>query len=617
MDDSDSNAALPNPARLVAPPGFNTRALARPLPDRPEVVAGMAIHVGVYLRQSERRTTGSEASTAAQREECLAALDQWDVQPAHVEVYEDLGISAFKNVERPAYEQLLRDVRAGRINVIMVHYMSRLSRKNAMETFDELRPLLSNRVRIISVGERREFHTDNPLALMELLFKLQASHEESLNKSRAVKAAKALEASLGGYTGKAPFGFTLVRETRRSADDKPISVKFLTPDEEHEAPIVHRIVEIVEEWIATKDPSGSCWKLALRLEAEGHLTRGKRAAQQHADSLWDGATVKRILVDPRIAGFACESVYGVRRDGTPSNKIAEYRIVLDDSGKPVLAYEAIVSPERWHHVQMWVRDRHPGGGDWQGEPTGVLSTMKLLYCECGSYMTHGGTGSKKHYRCRRRAVKPGQHMGEVTIGAKGIEEYLARRVLAVIATAHDDEATMTVLAHASARYAHEQEQQDSSQVAQERDRLLTERANLRHSRQKHHADKQHIMLKGGFIDAVAQDEWDKTERVLAEHMKALDARIAELGNSKQVELPCSAWLPSDGSDPVGPGSWWDQATRDDKRAFLRLFLDGVEVRKAYRHAGQGVPTESRVSITWAGGVTLGGLPNTERLHKPV
>lgn len=596
MDNSDSSAALPTPARPLA-------------------VTGMATHVGLYLRQSERRTTGSEASTAAQHKECLKALVQWDVPPTHVEVYEDLGISAFKNVERPAYERLLRDVRAGRINVIMVHYMSRLSRKNAAETYDELRPLLTNRVRIISVGEHREFHTDNPLALMELLFKLQANHEESLNKSRAVKAAKALETSLGGYTGKTPFGFTLVRETRRSADGKPVSVKILTPDEEHEAPIVRRIVEIVEEWLATDDISGSCWKLARRLEAEGHLTRGKKAAQQHADALWDGQTVKRILVDPRTAGFACENVYGFRRDGTPSNKVAEYRIIRDDTGNPVPAYEPIISPERWYRVQKWARDRHPGGGDWQSEPAGVLSAMKLLYCECESSMTHGGTGSKKHYRCRRRVVKPGQHLGEVAIGAKGIEKYLARRVLAVIATTQDDEATMTVLAHASARYAHEQEQQESSQVTQERDRLLAERANLRHSRQKHHADQQRTMLKGGFIDAVTQDEWDKADRALAERMKALDARIAELGDNKQVELPRSTWLPRDGSDPIGPGSWWAQATRDEKRAFFRLFLDRVEVRKAYRYAGQGVPTASRVSITWAGGVVLDALPDTEKLRK--
>ncbi|MFF4270453.1 recombinase family protein [Streptomyces sp. NPDC001536] len=574
MDISDSSAALPTPAR-------------------PAAVTGMAIHVGVYLRQSELRTTGSEASTAAQHEECLKALKQWDVPPAHVEVYEDLGISAFKNVERPAYERLLRDVRAGRINVIMVHYMSRLSRKNAAETYGELRPLLANRVRIISVGEHREFHTDNPLALMELLFKLQANHEESLNKSRAIKAAKALEASLGGYTGKPPFGFTLVRETRRSADGKPVSVKMLTPDEEHEAPVVRRIVEIVEEWLTTGNTSGSCGQLARRLEAEGHLTRGKRTAQQHSEAPWDRGTVKRILIDPRIAGFACESVYGVRRDGTPDKRVAEYRIILDDNGNPVAAFEPIISPERWYRVQAWVEERHPGGGAWQGRPSGVLSAMRLLYCECGSYMTHGGTGSKKHYRCRRRVVKPGQHMGTVAIGAKGIEEYLARRVLAVIATAQDDQATMTVLAHASARYVREQEQQEPLQVTQERDRLLAERANLRHSLQKQHTDT--------------------SKRDLADRLQALDARIAQLCCSDQVQLPSSTWLPCEGSDPLGPDSWWAKATRDEKRAFFRLFLDRVEVRKAYRYAGQGVPTASRVSITWAGGVTLDGSPDTGRL----
>ncbi|MFI9760583.1 recombinase family protein [Streptomyces sp. NPDC051963] len=549
----------------------------------------MAIHAGIYVRQSERRATGSEASTTAQREECLRAMQQWDTPPDHIEVYEDLGMSAFKDVERPAYERLLRDVRAGRINVILVHYMSRLSRKTATETINELRPLLMNRVRIISVGEHREFHADNQLALTELLFKLQANHEESLNKSHAIRAAKALEASLGGYTGKAPFGFTLVHETRRSADGRPVNVKVLTPDTRHEAPIVRRIVEIVEEWAATGDTSGSCWKLARQLEAEGHLTRGRKTAQLRADAPWDTGTVKRILVDPRIAGFACESVYGTRRDGTPSRRIAEYRIIRDDSGNPVQTYEPIVSPESWYRVQDWVEERHPGGGDWQGQPSGILSAMKLLYCECGTYMTHDGTGSKKHYRCRRRTVMPDQHRGDVTIGAKGIEEYLARQVLAVVATSQGDQATKSVLATALARYAHEQEQQESPQVTEERDWLLAERANLRHERQQQRAE-------------------ERQERELAERMRALDARIAELGNSERVELPRSTWLPHNGTDPIGPGSWWNQATRDDKRAFFRFFLDRVEVRKAYRHAGQGVPTESRVSITWAGGINLGVLP---------
>ncbi|MFF7171987.1 recombinase family protein [Streptomyces pseudovenezuelae] len=575
MDTSDFNAVLPAPSHRV--PAM-----------RPPMVTGMAIHAGIYVRQSERQVTGSEASTTTQREECVKAAEGWDLPPDHIEVYEDLGVSAFKDVARPAYERLLRDARAGRVNVIVVHYMSRLSRRTAAQTISELRPLLMNRVRIVSVGEHREFHADDQSALEELLFKLQAGHEESLNKSQAIRAVKALEASLGGYTGKAPFGFTLAHEIRRSTDGRPVNVKILTPDAEHEAPIVRRIVEMVEGWIAAGDTSGTCWKLARQLEAEGLLTRGRRTAQRRADASWDGSTVRRILTDPRIAGFACESVYGTRRDGTPSNKVAEYRIVRDTHGVPLPAYEPIVSPERWYRVQDWVGVRHPGGGDRQSRPSGVLSAMELLYCECGAYMTHGGTGSRKHYRCRRRTAQPGQHTGDVTIGAKGIEEYLARQVLAVIATPGTDEAAHTVLAIASARYASDQERQEPPQIAEERDWLLTERANLRLARRQ-------------------QQPESPEDHALAERMRTLDARIAGLG-ADEVELPRGAWLPQDGSDPISTGSWWNQATRDDKRGFFRLFLDRVEVRKAYRWAGQSVPTGSRVRVTWAGGIDLDVLP---------
>jgi hypothetical protein len=180
-------------------------------------------------------------------------------------------------------------------------------------------------------------------------------------------------------------------------------------------------------------------------------------------------------------------------------------------------------------------------------------------------------------------------LGDVTIGAKGIEEYLADRVLTVVGTSQGDEATKTVLEIASARYAYEHERQESPRVAEERDWLLAERGNLRQARQQRQVEKRH-------------------DCALAERMRTLDARIADLRNSEEAELPRSVWLPADGTDPIGPGSWWNQATRDDKRAFFRLFLDRVEVRKAYRWAGQGVPIESRVCVTWAGGINLDVLP---------
>ncbi|MFF5719726.1 recombinase family protein [Streptomyces buecherae] len=567
----------------------------------------MAHHVGIYTRQSEQRASKSEASTETQWDDCVSGLPHWGLEPQHIERYEDLGISAFKDVDRPDYRRLLADAGAGRINVIVVHYMSRFSRRTAQETYDDLSPLLRNGVRIISVGERREFHANNLFALFELLFKLQASHEESLNKSLAVRAAKDLEARLGGCTGKAPFGFTLVRETRHTDSGKPVSVKILTPDTEHEAPIVRRIAELADNWITENDRTGSVWKIARILEKEGHKTRGQRTAKARRDARWDDKTVKRVLADPRIAGFDVESVYGTRKDGTRSTTVAEYRLVRRADGSPVQRYTPIIPAEQWYRIQGWLSDRHPGGNPhWDGKPSGLLSAMKLLFCECGATMTHGGSGFKKHYRCRRRAIKPGQHEGEVTIGAKGIEQHLARRIFAVMRAA-DNESALAVLAEAANRYAVQQERTVALEVTQERDRLLSDRARLRRSREAHHADRERVMLKGGFVDDFARESWGETEQSLAERMRSIDARIAEIGDSKAVGLPYEVWLTAD-MDPTGPGSWWDSADFETKRAFFRLFFDRVSVSKARRWAGRGFPVETRVTIEWAGGVDLSGRP---------
>lgn len=219
-------------------------------------------------------------------------------------------------------------------------------------------------------------------------------------------------------------------------------------------------------------------------------------------------------------------------------------------------------------------------------------------------MTHGGSGPKKHYRCRRRNAEPGQHAGEVTIGAKGIERHLVCRIFAVLQSA-DDESTRAVLAEAAARYAVEREKTESPAVAQERARLLSERASLRRSREVHHAERRNALLTGAFVDDFARESWEETEGALAERMRAVDLRLAQIGDSGTAGLPYAEWVRA-GVDPVGPGSWWAEVDFETKRAFFRLFLDRVSVTKARRWAGQGVPVEARVTVTWAGGVDLDG-----------
>lgn len=87
---------------------------------------GTAVRVGVYARTAY---DGDGDGLAVRRQvaegERFAAEKGWDV----VETYVDNGISA-KYPSRPAFERMLSDIRAGRLDAIIASDLDRLTRRS-------------------------------------------------------------------------------------------------------------------------------------------------------------------------------------------------------------------------------------------------------------------------------------------------------------------------------------------------------------------------------------------------------------------------------------------------------------------------------------------------------
>ena len=164
----------------------------------------MDIHAGVYGRQSVRRANRSEVSTVTQRDAGVAEAKRRGA--VSITEYEDLGISAFTGDGRPDFDRLLKDCHEGRINLIVVYYISRLSRMDPLDAIPSVTELLNLGVTIVSLTEG-EFRKGNLMDLIHLILRLDAAHSESKNKSDAVRAAKKAASDLGGYVGgKPPYG---------------------------------------------------------------------------------------------------------------------------------------------------------------------------------------------------------------------------------------------------------------------------------------------------------------------------------------------------------------------------------------------------------------------------
>ncbi len=596
-----------------------------------ERVTGMTYHAAAYERQSQERKDGSAASPAVQRRNNRAeAQRRADAGEDIVWVghfTEKLGTSAFySNKERPEFERLLTACRNGHVNMIIVDYVSRFSRLETTDAIPIVTELLGLGVVIVSTSEGT-FRKGNLMDLIHLIFRLDAAHNESRNKSRAVQGAHNLARELGGYVGKPPYGFEMYPE------------QVPNPARPSEMITIHKLRHARQQLLSGPFPTeGDVMRYAARMFYEGMSdkrvpkrgqslpgsisgicsgfmasdvpTRGATVGKKTADSAWDPASLKRMLRDPLLAGFQREVVYAVRPDGTPSRTVEGYRILRDPLTMEPLPTECgpIVEPWLWRAIQPGLAAVGRGKGQSQPVEQALLSAMDLLDCECSTVMVghrKAADPRKSSYECKRgRKVIPGTHEGSVTINMMNLDDYVARRIYALIQTAEGDPETGDILARAAQRWGvlHE-----APEKRGERAELLGLRAEAAEILTTLYADRE----AGGYRGKMGQRAFLAAEGGAIIKMEAAEERLAELDDAATPTLPIGEWLSheltpdDDGYDVIGPGSWWAKADINDRRELVKLFVDKIVIKKSPTDGsgrpapGRHSPIEPRVSITWA------------------
>ncbi|MFE6482158.1 recombinase family protein [Streptomyces sp. NPDC057757] len=555
----------------------------------------MAVHAGVYGRQSAERANKSEVSMVAQ---LAAGVNEARLRGAdRITEYEDLGISAFKGDERPGFDRMIKDCHEGRINLIIVHYISRLSRMAPLDAMPVVTELLDLGVTIVSLTEG-EFAKGSLLDVARLIQRLDAAHSESKNKSHAIRAAKTAAGQLGGYLGgKPPYGFRLVSATRKTPAGKSVVIQLLEHDPAEVTVIRHVWETVIENRNKPHKPGagrrrpGSLTGICTQMTADGVPTKGQTVGKETKNSVWDLKTLMRILRDPRIAGYDAEPLYRRTEEGRTTSVLEGYRIKLTSgTGEPIMAYPPIVPTGEWHELQDWFDGRERTQGLSRGHA--VLSAMGILYCECGAVMTshRATTGNKSAYRCRRRRTSPGQHAGDCTVSQRTLDQHVVRSIVGLIQEAGSDAEAAAVLAEAARRYAAANEQ---PAVAVERRALLTERADVKRAleelREREAAgDRAGPGAGHGFRDRRA--------RLLAV-MDRAEARITELDEAARPSLPVHLWLTAGAPalDLVGEERWWASASTVEQRSFVKLFIERIVITKALG-AGRTSPVEKRAKI---------------------
>lgn len=557
----------------------------------PKAVTGMNLHVAGYGRQSYGRVNGSEASPATQREANAARYESFAAEAARqgreaawCGHYEDVGISAFDGTERPDFERLLRDCRLGRINVVIIYNISRLSRLEPRDALPIVNELLSLGVTLVSVAEG-VFRPGDTMDLIHLIFRLDAAYQESKNKSTAVRDAAALARSLGGYVGgKAPYGRRLQQETRTAPGGKPVAVQTLVTHLD-EAEVIRRIVKAL---LAGTD---SVHSMCATLNAEGVATLGASRGKRTAESAWHPKTLIRMLRHPHLAGFDADAVYDV------NGRVSGHRVRRDSEGRPVRVWEPILAEADWFAIQDWL-DARPKRMN-EHRTTALLSSMGIMECACGCSMS-ANNAARASYFCNRPAGKPltqstGDHEGRSYISRATLDDHVVRRIFALIAAAEWDEESRAILERVAVHYA---EINETAETAQERSTVMQERADATRALTQLYDDRE---LFAG--DPVGRARWQEDVKAQQARLRAADARLGAIGEAGSMTLPILEWVDSENGDPMGPGSWWESRSLAERRSFVALFVKKVTVRKARsdeksRGSKATAVIDGRVTLEW-------------------
>ncbi|CAM4543437.1 recombinase family protein [Myxococcus xanthus] len=339
----------------------------------------------VYTRKSTAAGLEMEFNSLdAQRESCVSYVQRQPGWALVDESYDDGGFTG-ANMERPAFQRLLQDVDAGRVDVVVVYKVDRLSR-SLLDFAKVMERLNTAGASFVSVTQN--FSTADAMGRLTLNMLMSFAEFEREMISERTRDKVAAARRKGKWTGgRAPLGYEV--------KDKRLVVN------EYEAVVVREAFELYlqhQQASAVARLLNETGRKTKRHEAQSGATRAARK--------WTTQDVLRLLRSPLYAGFV---PYG---DETHPGE-----------------HPAIVDRATFHRVQDMLGG--PGIQYHGRNPDYVL--RGLLRCGlCGEAMTPGSTrkGEReyRYYRCVTRDKQGKEGCRAAPLPAAALEDFVVTQL---------------------------------------------------------------------------------------------------------------------------------------------------------------------------------------------
>lgn len=299
--------------------------------------------IGAYIRVSTAHQVDKESIPSQKNMITSYARAMFQTDEKDITYYIDAGFSG-KNTKRPRYNELLRDIEAGKINIVIVYKIDRVSR-NLLDFASFIDNLKKYEVKFISLSENFDTSSIMGQAMLKMLM-LFAEMERGLTAERVMSISKDI-VSRGGHLG-APtaYGYDYDKVTKKYTINAP------------ESETVKNIFRFAAEGKSTTWISGYL---------NDNNVKTKRGG------VWTSTTVHHILKNPAYKGW-----YVWNRQRTGRSKTKAKSEWITNKG----FFDVIIPEAEWDAVQEKLKERQHGKNTVRAAHTHLLS--RIVCCgECG------------------------------------------------------------------------------------------------------------------------------------------------------------------------------------------------------------------------------------------
>lgn len=254
-------------------------------------------------------------------------------------IYKDIAKTG-TDFERPDFENLMEEVRMGKVNCIVVKDLSRFGRNyTELGNFiEKIFPFLG--VRFVAVNDNLDtFHMDDPNKSLEVILKNIVNETYATDISKKVSSSHQMRIKQGGFIcGAAPYGYT----ARKDED----GVRRLYVDE-NTASIVKEIFDAYLKGFSTLDISKLLLEKKVYIATDYRKFGKAKADENELIRAWIPTTIlqvlkNRVYTGTLIQGRNQKHLY----EGKSRERLSEEHWTVTEN-----AHEAIISMNTFEKVQ--------------------------------------------------------------------------------------------------------------------------------------------------------------------------------------------------------------------------------------------------------------------------